>query len=50
MLVGVLPLVITPEGRALFFGRTINWLPAASSIADALLLAWLAAARGSPPR
>src|SRR5687767_1828468 len=40
-LVGMLPALLTPEGRAFLFGRTINWLPAVLSIADALAVAWL---------
>ncbi len=38
---GILPLLLTAEGRAMLLGRTIHWLPATVSIADALLLAWL---------
>ncbi len=40
-LVGVLPLLISREGRAMLFGRASHWMPAVLSIADALLLAWL---------
>ena len=40
-LIGMLPLLISEEGRTLLFGRTIHWLPATVSIADALALAWL---------
>jgi serine/threonine-protein kinase len=44
-LMGVFPLLLSPQGRALFVSRPIHWLPAAVSIADALALAWLV---GSP--
>jgi serine/threonine-protein kinase len=40
-LIGILPLLISDEGRTLFLSRTIHWLPATVSIADALALAWL---------
>jgi serine/threonine-protein kinase len=40
-LIGMLPLLVTAEGRTLLFSRTIHWLPATVSIADALALAWL---------
>jgi eukaryotic-like serine/threonine-protein kinase len=39
--VGLLPLLLTAQGRALLFGRPIFWLPAILSIVDALLVAWL---------
>ena len=40
-LIGMLPLLVTTEGRTLLFSRPIHWLPATVSIADALALAWL---------
>ena len=40
-LVGVLPLLISAQGRALLVSGPIHWLPATVSIADALALAWL---------
>jgi eukaryotic-like serine/threonine-protein kinase len=42
-LAGMLPLLLTAQGRALLFSKPIQWLPATLSIADALLLAWLVA-------
>ena len=44
-LAGVLPPLLSAEGRAVFFSRTLHWLTAAVSIGDALALAWLV---GSP--
>ncbi len=40
-LMGVLPMLLTAEGRTMFTGAPIQWIPATVSIADALLLAWL---------
>ena len=40
-LIGLLPLLVSQHGRALLFSRTIHWLPATVSIADALAVAWL---------
>jgi hypothetical protein len=40
-LMGIMPPLLTAEGRALFVSRAIHWLPGTVSIADALLLAWL---------
>jgi hypothetical protein len=42
-IIGILPLLLSAQGRALLFSRTLHWLPAAVSIGDALLLAWLVA-------
>ena len=41
LLSGVLPPLLSAESRAVFFGRTLQWLVAGVSIADALALAWL---------
>ena len=41
LLSGVLPPLLSAERRAVFFGRTLQWLVAGVSIADALALAWL---------
>ena len=45
-LVGLLPALLTPEGRAMLFGRTIHWLPAILSIVGALA-AWTDSPRRS---
>jgi serine/threonine-protein kinase len=42
-IIGILPLLLSEQGRTMFFSHTIMWLPASVSIGDALLLAWLVA-------
>jgi hypothetical protein len=44
-LAGVLPPLLSADSRAVFFGRTLQWLTSAVSIGGALALAWLV---GSP--
>jgi serine/threonine-protein kinase len=46
----LLPALLTSQGRALLFGRTIHWLPPILSILGALLVAWLASRPEIPAR
>ena len=49
-LAGVLPPLLSAEGRAVFFSRTLQWLTAAVSIGAALGLGWLVGSPGFSAR
>ncbi|HEY7637740.1 MAG TPA: serine/threonine-protein kinase [Gemmatimonadales bacterium] len=45
-LAGLLPALLSPEGRAMLMSRTIHWLPPTLSIVGALVVGWLVARPG----